>query len=323
VASKPSFIARIKSRNMELQFWGYETGNVLATIAGAGGFLSFFEVIHAVINDRSEREFGIAHQLLIRYPDAAVTLGLGMLVLVVPAIRGRVLARWHPRSLNMIDLATTVAALAILCFSILQDASSIAVASSCFVLASCFLRHSRRNPVLLKVGGLALALGGIGLAIFGYQVALSPEAIENRTLVAMGILTLATGVHVSYAGLLTYEGGIFAARNTVATEPDRLGDVWLARLIDPVSGILVRGVFNRTDRLILACNRRISKPAIFWVSDLTKRTRPFKTSMLARMPWRLLTGMAALSSMTPTGFALFAANVCWAIGDLAIGSEDW
>ena len=41
----------IKRHNMELQFWGYEGGNVLATIAGAGGFGAFAGKVGAVVED--------------------------------------------------------------------------------------------------------------------------------------------------------------------------------------------------------------------------------------------------------------------------------
>lgn len=79
----------IKRNNMELQFWGYEIGNVLATIAGAGGFLSFFYSIEAVFKNSSAGESTAIQQLFTNYPDAAVTVGLGTIVLTVPALRAR------------------------------------------------------------------------------------------------------------------------------------------------------------------------------------------------------------------------------------------
>ena len=33
----------IKRRSFEIQFWGYETGNIIASITGAGGMKAFFE----------------------------------------------------------------------------------------------------------------------------------------------------------------------------------------------------------------------------------------------------------------------------------------
>ncbi|MDC0434638.1 hypothetical protein OAM69_03240 [bacterium] len=308
---------------MELQFWGYEVGNVLATIAGAGGFLSFYNIIQTVTDEQSSGALAVSFQLLTLYPDASVTLGLGALVLVVPALRASVFSKWHSQSLNAIDLMTTIVALSILCYSILLETSWIAIAGSFFVLASCLLRQCHGNPVLLKIGGLALACGGIGLAAYGLQTALSAVATEENRSVLMGVLTLVTGFYVFFAGLLTYEGGIFAIESISKQDIDCADGVWLARLIHPINGLLARCVLHYTDKPIMDMNERISKPAIFWVSDDTRDNRPFKTSMLARLPWRLFTGVAALFSLTPAGFAFFTANVCWAIGDVAIGSEDW
>ena len=320
---KSTVIARIKRSNMELQFWGYELGNVLATIAGAGGFLSFYQTIETVVSSQDSSTYAAIGQLLTLYSDASVALGLGVLVLVVPAIRTRVVSRWHPRWLNALDLTTTILALVILCYSIVLQASWIAIASSCFVVGSCLLRQSRDNPILLKAGGLVLALGGIGLALFGFQFVISSTTIDDKSLVIMGALTLATGLYVVFAGLLTYEGGIFATRDFVSKETDRANAVWFSQLAHPVNGALARFVFVYSDRSIVTLNKHISKPSIFWASKYTRDNRPFKTSMLARLPWRVMTGLAALLTMTPAGFAFFTANVFWAIGDLAIGSEDW
>ena len=308
---------------MEVQFWGYELGNVVATIAGAGGFLSFYQIIKTVGDSQGADSIAAIGQLFTLYPDAAVTLGLGMLVLLMPLVRARVSSGYHPRRLNALDLTTTIVALTILCYSILLQASWIAIASSCFVVGSCLLRQCRNNPILLKAAGLVLALGGIGLAMFGLQFVISTTAIDNNRLVTMGVLTSATGLYIFLAGLLTYEGGIYATRDFIGENIDTTDGVWFSQLAHPANGLLARFVFNRSDKLIMTLNHRISKPAIFWASQHTKNSKPFKTSMLARLPWRIMTGLAALVTMTPAGFAFFTANVFWAFGDLAIGSEDW
>ena len=53
-----------------------------------------------------------------------------------------------------------------------------------------------------------------------------------------------------------------------------------------------------------------------------KRRQPFLTSMLARLPWRVITGSLALATGTAAGAAFAIANLLWAVGDMAIGSLD-
>ena len=125
------------------------------------------------------------------------------------------------------------------------------------------------------------------------------------------------------AGLLTCKEGIYATRDSKGNNIDSPDKVWFFQLAHPANGLLARFVFNRSDKLIITLNHCVLKPAIFWASQHTKKSKPFKTSMLARLPWRIMTGLAALVNMTPAGFAFFTANVFWAFGDLAIGSEDW
>ena len=326
-ASRASLIGNsvarlVKRNNMELQFWSYEIGNVLATIAGAGGFYVFYRVIQSVFGNPTATVCSSLGQLLTLYPDATVTLGLGTLVLVVPALRARFFSTRHPQWLNAVDLTTTVVAAAILCYSLLLDTSWIAVASSCFVLGSCLLRQCRSNPLLLKAGGLALAGGGLGLALFGLQIVMSQPSIEENPIFWMGALSFITGIYVMFASLLTYEGGIHASRDFISEKGDSEDRIWLSRIAHPESGLL-QGLLVHADGPIMNFNRGVSKPAVFWASVDTRQRLPFKTSMLARLPWRVLTGLAALWSLTPEGFAFFTANVCWALGDIAIGSEDW
>ena len=45
--------------------------------------------------------------------------------------------------------------------------------------------------------------------------------------------------------------------------------------------------------------------------------------MWARLPWRVLTAAAALATGTEQGVTFATANLCWSLGDVAIGSLDW
>ena len=68
--------------------------------------------------------------------------------------------------------------------------------------------------------------------------------------------------------------------------------------------------------------RWLVHPGLFWIPESVKRGQPFLTSMLARLPWRVITGSLALATGTAAGAAFAIANVLWAVGDLAIGSLD-
>ena len=44
--------------------------------------------------------------------------------------------------------------------------------------------------------------------------------------------------------------------------------------------------------------------------------------MLARLPWRVVTGALALATGTAAGACFALANLLWALGDVAIGALD-
>jgi hypothetical protein len=66
----------------------------------------------------------------------------------------------------------------------------------------------------------------------------------------------------------------------------------------------------------------VAGPAILWSPGHVKASKPFATSMWARLPWRRAAGGLALGTGTPQGVAFGLANADWAIGDVAIGSLD-
>ena len=68
--------------------------------------------------------------------------------------------------------------------------------------------------------------------------------------------------------------------------------------------------------------RVLVHPGLFWIPEATKRSRPFRTSMLARLPWRAITGGLALATGTAAGACFALANLLWALGDVAIGALD-
>lgn len=317
-----SFVHWFKRHNLDVQFAGYEGGNIIAAIAGAGGPAAFANDISTTFGDNTSITNQV-YSLAANYPDATVTIGLGALVLLSPAVR-KLANTYGTLAENVVDIVVSLLAMTILGYALTQDSSWITIAASSFVVASSFLRQSAENPFLLKLGGVFLTFGGLALALFGFENLQSPLIQTDVTGATMGLLTLGTGVYVAGAGLLTYEGGIFAMMGHRPDESGRQISASLAaKLLDPNHGYLPRLFSRHLDKPIQWINERAIKPAIFWVSSTTKASKPFATSMWARLPWRLMTGLAAIATGTAAGFTFAAANAGWALGDVAIGSMDW
>ncbi len=314
----------IMANSLELQFWGYEIGNLFAAVAGSGGFASFFAEINAVVSNPNLDPVGKALTLAHDHPDAFVTIALGIVVLLAPPMKNLVSRAGRLALINLFDAAMLIAAVLILTFTLNADTSWLTDAAASFVVGSSLLRQSKRNPFLMKPGSLALSLGGIALAAFWVvEVTVDLETSDEIGL-ALSAIAIATGVYVLAAGLLTYQGGVFeTARFLAASKGRTVEKDWAAGLLHPHDGILPRLFETLLDRPVVWFCDGVVKPAIFWVSAHTKRERPFVTSMWARLPWRLFSGGLAFATATPQGMVFGLANICWAVGDVAIGSLDW
>ena len=86
---------------------------------------------------------------------------------------------------------------------------------------------------------------------------------------------------------------------------------------------LARWTARRLDRPVLGTIHQVVLPGLFWIPARIKANQPFLTSMLARLPWRVIAASLALSTGTAAGLAFAAANLLWAIGDIAIGTLDF
>lgn len=324
---RTSSVARwIKQSNMELQFWGYEIGNVLAAIAGVGGFLTFYDDLVSVsqISRQAEQPsyLDLLVQIASQYPDILVIVGIGLIALFAPVTRKFIAKSKSLALLNLWDVLCIMVALALVAFAIKTNTSWITVSGATFVVASSFLRFSHDNPVFLKLGAIFLQLGGIALSLFGVgSLHESPTLIDG----VLGVLLCLTGYYVFAAGTLTYEGGIFITREMTQkmASANVPSNALSERLLNPASGLLPGLLKKMLDKLNLNISCLLVKPSLFWISESTKKDKPFLTSMKARLPWRLLTAMVALMIGTQAGFALAAANLFWAIGDVALGSLDW
>lgn len=315
--------------NMEHQFWAYESGNVIAAIAGSGGFLAFKDGLSKTFFNAAQSLDEKFVTLLSDYPDIFVALGIGAVTTIGPFLK----IRSKPGSwrTNGADIITTVVATGILTLSIENDASLISTSAAAFILGSSFLRFSGNNPFFLKLGGLGLTAGGALLTAFGAENAL--QQIQNEHIdyarLNLDALTVGTGAYVSMAGLLTYEGGIFATNDYEDKSPQGLQKGPFDRLVHPKSGTLSKFFKQAADKHIQFINR-VSKagPLAFIPKDI-RDTKPFKTSMWARLPWRAATGVfaagaAAITAPDQAGFyaAFAAACGCWGYGDVMVGLED-
>jgi len=310
----------LRRHSLEVQFWGYETGNIIASITGAGGLRAFADSF--VEASRSTGFAPVATMLWLarNHPETFATLGVMTIVIVAFPLSAAVHRRIGARAAEAVNALAVPPALALLGFAVARNANLFTVAACAFVVGSCLLRGAGHLPLLLKLGGLALTFGGLALAGAGVMVLAASLFGAGALGVALSAATFLSGVFVAGAGLLTYRGGCFALSEAAAAGAPAAGGS-LSRLLSPqgrIAGMLARRLDPAVDRAI----RHLVNPGLFWVPQRTKDTRPFRTSMLARLPWRLLTGALALATGTAAGVCFALANLLWAVGDVAIGALD-
>jgi hypothetical protein len=303
----------LNRRSLELQFWGYETGNIVAAVTGAGGVALLWDGLRQSVAPQGP---GLLAGL-VAFPDAFATLGIVAIVVLGTPVIGALRRSGRGRAADLACGVVTALALAVLMFVLAADAGWLTLSASAFVLASCLLRCAGSFPLLLKLGGLGIAVGGVALtgaavALFGAEPG---GALGQPVALATGI----SGIYVTIAGLLTWRGGCFVS----AGAGDLPGGAdWLTRLLHP-AGRVGRATSALLDRPLAAATRWIAVPALFWIPAHVIATRPFLTSMLARLPWRVLTATLCLASGTAAGISFAIANLLWAIGDVAIGALDF
>lgn len=303
---------RINRIAPELQFWGYEGGNVLAAVAGAGGFAAFYTGLVSV-DDLPGRTWTDDIALSFSaFPDIVVTVGLAVIVLLTIALSPLV-GKKNRQAKSWIDGGASILGLILIGTALFFGANWITFAAVCFVSGSALLRLCRLSPVYLKLGGLMLAAGGVALAAYGIG------SLQSYDSVILSVLTCLTGVFVTFASLLTYQGGILECDSH-----QRSNNSDSART-DPFhpDNLIGQTLKNRLDRPVTALVNYIALPSVFWVSGKTKANSPLLTSMWTRLPWRVLTAVAAVATGTVVGALFGIANMLWALGDVAIGALDW
>ena len=308
----------LRRHSFEVQFWGYETGNVIASITGAGGLTLFLAEL-STARSSGDGSLGAALRwLLLEAPEVFATLGVITLVILAAPVSRAAGRLFGPRAADAVGVLAVPLALGLLAYALASDASLFTVAACAFVVGSSLLRGAASLPLLLKLGGLALTCGGVALAGAGLIALMGKMFGDSGAGLALSGVTFLSGICVAGAGLLTYQGGLFAMAEAPRTPPDTL----IARLLG-TEGRLARWTARRLDRPVLGTIRHVVLPGLFWIPARIKAHQPFLTSMLARLPWRVIAASLALSTGTAAGLAFALANLLWAIGDIAIGTLDF
>lgn len=250
----------LRQNSFEVQFWGYEIGNVIASMTGAGGVGAFLLDLHEAWQVSGQSAWRAAIWLAQHFPETFATMGvIVMVVLAYPVAKlaGRV---GRPILSDAVNLCAVPLALMLLGYAVAHSASFFTVAACSFVAGSSLLRGAREFPLFLKLGGLLLALGGLSLGAAGFGILTSEAFGAGTTAFALGATTALTGAYVAGAGLLTYTGGIGLCNEAPEIESQR----HLLRLVLP-NGPIGRALRRRVDPVIAKVVSTCVLPAIFWV----------------------------------------------------------
>ncbi|MEM1360693.1 MAG: hypothetical protein AAGF94_03130 [Pseudomonadota bacterium] len=303
----------IKRHSLELQFWGYETGNVCAAIAGAGGFAALSQALRETTLSNPHPLAALSF-LFTQLPDAAATLSVMALVVFAFPIAALARKLGGASAAELVHALAIPLAFALLLFGLFNAVNAFTLSASAFVMGSCLLRLGTLFPILIKFGGLFLAMGGAALSLAGLTLPIAGVAQTG-----LALTTFFVGFYAAGAGLLTYIGGSALIASQIGVVP---GKTLVSRFLHPKTGTLALGLTWMFDYVVTLICDRLVRPAIFWASRETKEKRPFYLAMVARLPWRIIAIAFALASETELGFAFALSNLLWAVGDIALGAID-
>lgn len=307
----------LRRNSFEVQFWGYEIGNVIASVTGAGGVGAFLLDLHEAWQRSGMSVLGAALWLARHFPETFATLGVILLVVLAHPVAKLAGRAGGPAASDAVNVCVVPLALALLGYAVTHSASFFTVAACSFVAGSSLLRGAGEFPLFLKLGGLLLSLGGLALGAAGLGILTSGTFGDGAVAIALGCTTALTGLYVAGAGLLTYSGGIGLCREAPGMQCPRR----VVRLVLP-NGPIGRLLGRHVDAPVTGLVRSCVLPSLFWLEPATREGYPFWTSMLARLPWRFVAAGLALATGTEAGMWFAIANALWAIGDVAIGVLD-
>ena len=144
----------LRRHSLEVQFWGYETGNIVASITGAGGLRAFadsFAEAAALDRLRARRHSRSGWRAAI--PRPSPRSGSWRSWSSPSRSARRSAGDFGPRAADAVNALAVPLALALLGFAVVRNANLFTVAACAFVVGSCLLRGAGHFPLLLKLGG--------------------------------------------------------------------------------------------------------------------------------------------------------------------------
>jgi hypothetical protein len=334
--------AAFVDKNMHGQFWCYETGNVIASVAGAGGFTQVYQDTSATFFDTSLNSLEKFSTIAADNPDAMTAVSIAGLIVIGSGLRKLPAETFGEGSVavNSFDAVTTAVALGILYNTWQADTELVTQAASSFVVGSSFLKFSGQNPLFLKLGGVGLGVGGILLGAWG-----AAHIGDADSVIQMGIdvSTTIMGGYITKASINTYQGGKFLTCSYAELEEKALSaqsdedkalyeenlipydpKSWVSLLFHPTKGGVARGFASVADKPIDMLDQATNW-MLGYIPDKSTFSRPLATSAWARVPIRVVvTGFSAFAAHQGVpGMAEFtAACALWTGGDLLIGAGD-
>ena len=144
----------LRRHSLEVQFWGYETGNISRLDHRRRRPARLRRQLRRGRRARpATRRSPLALWLARNHPETFATLGVMAIVVVAFPLGSAVGRHFGPRAADAVNALAVPLALALLGFAIARSANLFTVAACAFVVGSCLLRGAGHFPLLLKLGG--------------------------------------------------------------------------------------------------------------------------------------------------------------------------
>lgn len=314
-----------------IQFAAYETGNIVAAVAGNGGLSATQKQLSRIFENPDLGTMEKLGTIAEQYPDAATAILIGGVVMASGPVRHMVKKLENTAILNTADIIISSTAMGTLAYTLSMDSALVTKAAAAFVVGSSLIMHAKKNPLFLKMGGVMYTAGGALLGAWGAQMGmhslqdvLSDPTLADQIKLAIDASTALTGAFVAKAGLLTAQGGQYATLDYKEPKDHTFDDSLANMFLHPKKGALAR-VFDKTIDPAVRRLNDMTRPMLGFVPRDILKDKPLLTSAYIRVPMRAITGgLATLGgAMGMSGmFEFAAANALWSVGDTATGTMD-
>ncbi len=139
----------MKRHSFEIQFWGYETGNVIASITGAGGVGAFFDSLTDAYRSGGGSPVAAILWLARETPEVFATLGVIAIVVIAFPLGNAVRRRFGAMAADAVNALAVPLALGLLGYALIRDANMFTVAACAFVVGvmiGCGRRSFLESP---------------------------------------------------------------------------------------------------------------------------------------------------------------------------------